>query len=133
MALLTKGLKKGAGKRAKGYKGGGTRLPKIRKQIQGTKHGQKKLGDIKKQGQKIDSGTKQIDSGVKRIPGKQIPGRKPAPGVKKTLPGVKKPNRADQIAKKKKIFAQKRANKLANQKKLAAQKKALAKRKKMMA
>ena len=125
MALITKGLKKGAGKRMKGYKGGGG-IRKIKKQIPGTKLGQQTKGPgIKKTTpgiqKPIGPGTKQTNPAVK-IKTKPIPGRKQDPGIKKTLPGVKKPNRGAQIAKKKKIFATQRANKLANQKKLAARK-----------
>jgi hypothetical protein len=66
------------------------------------------------------------------VKGKTIPGRKPAPGSR-VRPGgpATKPNRAAQIAKKKKVFAAKRANKLANQKKLASRKRALARKRKL--
>jgi hypothetical protein len=147
MALLTKGLKKGAGKRTPGYKGGGgTR--QIKKQIPGTKPGQQKIGPgVKKTTpvSKVTGGG--YTPGVKPTPGgggtktapvkiktKPIPGRKPAPGsrVKPGGPAVK-PNRGAQIAAKKKVFAQKRANKLANQKKLAARKRGLAKKRRKMA
>ena len=75
---------------------------------------------------------------TKTKPGKTIPGRKPAPGSRGVKPGgptiiPKKPgtSKAAQIAKKKKIFATQRANKLANQKKLAARKRGLARKRKM--
>ena len=72
--------------------------------------------------------------GGKVRPGKPIPGRKPTPGSRvrpggpsKVAPKLKRPGaKAAQVAKKKKIFAAKRANKLANQKKLAARKRKMA-------
>ena len=142
MALLTKGLKKGAGKRTPGYKGGGG-IRQIKKQIPGTKPGQKMGPGAKKTTPGIQKPVLSPGGGGTKdrpVRDKPIPGRKPTPGsrvrpggpgVKKTTPAVKKPNRAAQIAKKKKVFAAKRANKLANQKKLAARKRALARKRKM--
>ena len=129
MALLTKGLKKSAAKRKLGYKGSDIRP--VRKQMPGTKKG---VGPAKKGApgiQKVVPMSKGTTHVAQR-PVRDIPGGKKVPGVKKTTPVVKKPNRSAHIAAKKKAFAQKRANKLANQKKLAARKRALAKKKKMV-
>ena len=135
MALLTKGIKKGAAKRKPGYKGGGG-IRQIKKQIPGTKPGQKMGPGAKKTTPGIQKPVLSPGGGGTKdrpVRDKPIPGRKPTPGsrVRPGGPGVKKPNRGAQIAAKKKVFAAKRANKLANQKKLAARKRALARKRKM--
>ena len=142
MALTTSGLKKRVKKRLPvGGKPGVGKIksaPNIGGVTKTRPTGGKTIGGLSKTKPKggggsvggggYTGGTKAKPGGggtkARPVRGKPIPGRKQAPGVTK-------PNRAAQVAKKKKVFAAKRANKLANQKKLAARKRGLARKRKM--
>jgi hypothetical protein len=154
MALQTKGLRRKGGSKIRsplGRTSPGGRI-KSAPNIGGIsknrpKHGGATVGGVSKARPKA-GGTvgSYTPPGVKTAPGsggakarpvrgKPIPGRKAAPD-QGNMPGskIRQPNRAEkgrQIAAKKKVFAQKRANKLANQKKLAARKRGLARKRKM--